>query len=183
MKKLFLTMCFLLGACAPSALQTPTPLPSEPTFLSPETTLASPSSLTLDANAAEARDVMLRYFTALNTGDYAGAGALYGGSYETLTTWNPDVSPTDLTTLWEHACERNGLQCLEVLEVVSEEQVSANVMKFRLHFRNPDGTLFVLGPCCGENATDMPPVTDFECDVARNSSGEFKVLCLPPYVP
>lgn len=178
-----MVLFLLLSGCAPSATQTATSLPGEPTFLAPGTTLASPSAPTLDANAAEARDVMLRYFTSLNTGDYATAASLFGGSYETLTTWNPDVSPTDLTTLWERACEQNGLQCLEVLEVVSQEQISANVMKFMLHFRNPDGTLFVLGPCCGETATTMPPVTDFECDVARDSSGEFKVMCLPPYVP
>jgi hypothetical protein len=126
---------------------------------------------------------MLRFFAALNTGDYTTAATLYGGDYVTLTTWNPDISPTDLTALWTRACIRNGLQCLPVLEVVDQTQVSANVMKFTLHFRNQDGTLFVLGPCCGEDATTMPPVSDFECDVARTSSGDFKVLCLPPYVP
>jgi hypothetical protein len=68
-------------------------------------------------------------------------------------------------------------------EVVSQQPLSANVLKFKVHFRNPDGTLFVLGPCCGASETEMPPVSEFECDVARTSSGEFKVLCLPPYVP
>jgi hypothetical protein len=126
---------------------------------------------------------MMRFFGALNTGDYATAASLYGGSYDTLATWNPDLPPADVTALWARACQQNGLQCLPVLEVVDQQQVSANVMKFALHFRNPDGTLFVLGPCCGENATTMPPVSEFECDVARTSSGEFRVMCLPPYVP
>jgi hypothetical protein len=137
----------------------------------------------LDANAAEARDILLRFFAALNGGDYATAVSLYGGSYETHTTWNPDLPATDLITLWQHACEQNGLRCLPVGEVVSQQPLSANVLKFKVHFRNPDGTLFVLGPCCGASETEMPPVSEFECDVARTSSGEFKVLCLPPYVP
>jgi hypothetical protein len=126
---------------------------------------------------------MLRFFTALNEGDYAAAGSLYGGSYETLTGWNPDVPASDVIALWQRACEQNGLQCLPVREVVSQEQVSANVLKFIVHFRNPDGSLFVLGPCCGEDETSMPPVSEFECNVARTSSGDFKAMCLPPYVP
>ena len=126
---------------------------------------------------------MLRYFVALHQGDYAAAAALYGGSYETQATWNPDLPATDLLGLWQRACEQNGLQCLAVREVVSEEQVSPNVLTFTLHFRNPDGSLFVLGPCCGENGTSMPPVSEFECDLARTSSGDFKAMCLPPYVP
>jgi hypothetical protein len=126
---------------------------------------------------------MLRFFSALDQGDYSTAISLYGGSYETLSTWNPDLPATDLTGLWQRACEQNGLQCLPVSEVIAEEQVSANVVRFTLHFRNPDGSMFVLGPCCGETETSMPPVQEFGCTVARTSSGDFKVMCLPPYVP
>jgi len=126
---------------------------------------------------------MLRFFAALNAGDYPTAISLYGGSYDTLTTWNPDLPAADRTALWQRACQQNGLQCLPVGEVVSQEQVSANVVRYDLHFRNPDGTLFVLGPCCGETETSMPPVSQFECTVARTSGGDFKVMCLPPYVP
>jgi hypothetical protein len=181
--KLIFLLCVFLAGCAFARGNGPTPLPAEPDFLAPGDALPSPSGPTLDANAAEARDVMLRFFTALNAGDYATAVSLYGGSYETHTTWNLDIPTTDLTALWQRACEQNGLQCLPVREVVSEEQISANVMKFIVHFRNPDSSLFVLGPCCGENETTMPPVSKFECNVARTSSGDFKVLCLPPYVP
>lgn len=179
----YVVLCLFLAACATGGTSTVPPLPSQPTYLTPGSTLPRPSAPTLDANAAEARDVMLRFFAALNSADYATAASLYGGTYETLVTWNPDVSPTDRVALWKRACEQNGLQCLTVLNVASQEQVSANVMKFVLHFRNSDGTLFVLGPCCGENATTMPPVSEFECSVARTSSGDFKVNCLPPYVP
>jgi hypothetical protein len=177
-----LLLCAFLTACGTGAGKTPSTAP-EPTFLEPGSALLSPSAPTLDATAAEAREVMLQFFAALNASDYATGASLFGGSYETLQAWNPEVNPTDRQTLWQHGCERNGLQCLQVLQVVGEHQVSANVMKFSLQFRNTDGSLFVLGPCCGETETTMPPINTFECDVARTSSGEFKALCLPPYVP
>jgi len=182
-KSLFLIICVFLAGCRSPAGASPTQFPAEPDFLSPGDALRSPSAPTLDANAAEARNVLLRFFTALNSGDYGTAASVYGGSYETLIAWNPDLPATDLIALWQRACEQNGLQCLPVHEVVGEQALSANVLKFTVHFRNPDGSLFVLGPCCGENETTMPPVSEFECNVARTSSGDFKVLCLPPYVP
>jgi hypothetical protein len=46
-----------------------------------------------------------------------------------------------------------------------------------------DGSLFVLGPCCGANETEMPPVSQFEYKVTRDASGQFVVMDLPPYVP
>ena len=184
MRKLLIPIvCVFLAGCVSPATASPTQFPAEPDFLSPGDALPSPSGPTLEANAAEARDVLLRFFAALSSGDYATAVSLYGGSYETHTTWNPDLPSTELIALWRRACEQNGLQCLPVGEVVSEQPLSANVLKFKVQFRNPDGSLFVLSPCCGESETTMPPVSEFECDVARTSTGEFKVLCLPPYVP
>lgn len=176
-------ICLFLGACTSGGKSSSTPLPPGPTFLAPGTELASPSGPTLDANAAEARGIMMSFFAALNAGDYQKASELYGGSYETLTAWNPDIQPANQVALWKRACQQNGLQCLPVGEVVGSAQVSANVLKFTVRFRNPDGTLFVLGPCCGETQTSMPPISEFECDVARTSGGDFKVMCLPPYVP
>jgi hypothetical protein len=177
-------LALLLAACSPAAQRGDVSThPVEPTYLAPGTELASPSVPTLDANAAEAREVMMRFFSALNARDYQSASELYGGSYETLISWNPDVQPTDKISLWKRACEQNGLQCLPVSEVVNSIQVSANVMEFTIHFRNPDGSLFILGPCCGENETSMPPVSEFICSVARTSDGDLKVMCLPPYVP
>jgi hypothetical protein len=184
MRRLFPILALILAACSPATQKgSISPLPLGPTYLAPGTALASPSAPTLDANAAEAREIMMRFFSALNAGDYQMASELYGGSYEALISWNPDVQPSDKTALWRRACQQNGLQCLPVSEVVDANQVSANVMEFTIHFRNPDGSLFVLGPCCGENETTMPPVNEFKCSVARTSDGDLKVMCLPPYVP
>jgi hypothetical protein len=52
-----------------------------------------------------------------------------------------------------------------------------------VEFSLPDGTLFVLGPCCGATETEMPPVSSFAFRVQRQPDGAYAVLDLPPYVP
>ncbi len=54
---------------------------------------------------------------------------------------------------------------------------------FQVEFSNLDGSLFVLGPCCGANETEMPPVSQFEYTVSRNADHRFVVMNTPPYVP
>jgi len=43
--------------------------------------------------------------------------------------------------------------------------------------------VFFLGPCCGEDETTMPPISEFSIHVVQNLTGGFKILDLPPYVP
>jgi hypothetical protein len=74
------------------------------------------------------------------------------------------------------------LQCLEVRSAKFEQQVGDSYI-FQVEFSNADGSLFVLGPCCGSNATEMPPVSQFEYTVMRNPDGKFVVMNMPPYVP
>lgn len=38
---------------------------------------------------------------------------------------------------------------------------------FTVEFANPDGSLFVLGPCCGSTMTDVPPQSRFDFLVMR----------------
>jgi len=33
---------------------------------------------------------------------------------------------------------------------------------FQVKFNNPDGSLFILGPCCGASETGMPPVSQLK---------------------
>ena len=58
-----------------------------------------------------------------------------------------------------------------------------SIFTFTVTFRNRDGSTFVLGPCCGADATEMPPVSEFEYHVELTNSGDFRVLDLPVYVP
>jgi hypothetical protein len=59
----------------------------------------------------------------------------------------------------------------------------ADTYVFDVEFNNPDGSLFVRGPCCGATETEMPPESQFEYTVTKNAEGKFVVLNTPPYVP
>jgi len=164
MKRLVGLMCvfILLISCAPQIQSlAPTSLPS---------------------TASEAQKTLIKFFDLLNTKQYTEADSFYGGSYEQLRIFHPDADVFDHATLWSNACEVSGLQCLKVRTATLENQ-QGDTYAFQVEFNNPDSSLFVLGPCCGANETDMPPVSQFEYRVARNDDGKFLVMEIPPYVP
>ena len=145
-------------------------------------TLTGPAPTSLPSTASEAQQVLIEFFALLNAEQYAEADALYGGSYEGLQTNNPDIDPSDHAALWAKGCKQNGLQCLEVRSTTFQKLVGDSYV-FQVEFSNPDGSLFVLGPCCGANETEMPPVSQFEFTVSRNADHKFLVMNTPPYVP
>lgn len=151
----------LLAGCAPQATPAPTSLP--PTD-------------------SEAQEVLIRFFELLNAKQYAEADLLYGGEYEQLQVFNPEADSADHAALWSWACENAGLQCLKV-RAAALKNLQGDTYIFQVEFTNTDGSLFVLGPCCGADETEMPPVSQFEYRVTRDNDGKFKVMDLPPYVP
>jgi len=161
---IFLSIILLIS-CAPRPLATTEPTPTS-----------------LPSTASEAQEVLITFFQLMNSKNYAVGDVLYGGNYETMQSWNPDVDPSDHVTLWSKACEQNGLQCL-LARTVTLKELQGDTFVFQVEFSNPDGSLFVLGPCCGANENEMPPVSKFEYQVIRNSNGKFVVMDLPPYVP
>ena len=161
---ILLSIIFLIS-CAPQPVATAAPTPT-----------STPSTV------SEAQEVLITFFQLMNSKNYAAGDALYGGSYETMQNWNPDIDPSDHLTLWHKACEQNGLQCL-LARTVTFKELQGDTYVFQVEFSNPNGSLFVLGPCCGANETEMPPVSQFEYKVTRNSNGKFVVLDMPPYVP
>jgi hypothetical protein len=126
--------------------------------------------------------VLVNFVTRLHTKDYAEAVPLYGGEYEQLQVFNTEIDPNDKLALWTWVCDNQLLQCLEVRSVTFKEQVGDSYI-FQVEFNNADGSLFVLGACCGANETEMPPVSQFEFSVARTADGKFVVMNTPPYVP
>ncbi|HEX6269694.1 MAG TPA: hypothetical protein VFZ43_05635, partial [Anaerolineales bacterium] len=133
-------------------------------------------------DADEARDTLFSFLMLLNTGKYDEAVSLYGGEYEALQVFNPEIEPEDHVALWAWACENQLLQCLQVRSATLQHQ-EGDTYVFQVEFSNPDGSLFILGPCCGADETEMPPVSQFEYKVARTAEGRFVVMELPPYVP
>jgi len=145
-------------------------------------TLTGPAPTSLPSTASEAHEVLVNFLTLIHTKNYADAAPLYGGEYEQLQVFNPEIDPNDRVALWAWACDNQLLQCLEVRSTTFQKLVGDSYV-FQVEFNNPDGSLFVLGPCCGANETEMPPVSQFEFTVARNSEHKFVVMNTPPYVP
>ena len=152
----------------------------QPEPIQPTATVPAPTSL--PSTAKEVQDALVNFLTQLHTKNYAEAVPLYGGEYEQLYVFNPEIDPNDKVALWTWACDNQLLQCLEVRSTIFKELVGDSY-SFQVEFNNPDGSLFVLGPCCGANETETPPVSQFEFTVSRNSEGKFLVVNMPPYVP
>lgn len=131
----------------------------------------------------KAHNALTTFFELLNQREYEKAAALYGGDYQGLRDSNPLIDPLDYPALLKNGCEINGLQCLRVKLIVDEQAISLAEYHFTVEFLNQDDSLFVRGPCCGGNATDFPPESQFAYTVIRNCAGEFLVLELPVYVP
>ncbi len=164
MKRAITWLCFLIlfTSCAPKAVTlAPTSLPS---------------------TVSEAQEALIKFFDLLNSKQYADADVLYGGDYEQLKIFSSDTNPADHTKLWADACQLAGLQCLKVRSAIFKN-LQGDTYTFQVEFSNPDGSLFVLGPCCGSSATDMSPVSQYEYYLTRNTNGKFVVMELPPYVP
>lgn len=130
----------------------------------------------------EAHRVLGEYLGALANGDYERGDALYGGSFEplwALTIFRLD--PSDRLAIWRSICGGGFLQCLPVRDIALQEATST-AFHYKVSFSNRDGSLFVVGPCCGGNATEHPPVSLFEYEVIQ-SGDNMLVVGLPPYVP
>ncbi|HSJ86899.1 MAG TPA: hypothetical protein VK909_06785 [Anaerolineales bacterium] len=141
-----------------------------------------PAETSLPSTASEANNTLINFLTLLHTKNYTDAVPLFGGDYEQLQVFNPDIDANDHLALWTWACDHQLLQCLEVRSTTFKQQVGDSYI-FQVEFNNPDGSRFVLGPCCGANETEMPPVSQFEFTVIRNADGKFQVMNMPPYVP
>lgn len=136
------------------------------------------------ADLDRAQSALTGFFSLLSQGEYAEAVELHAQDvefYEAARQNNPGVAPNDRAALMEAACTFQ-LRCLEILRVVSGRQLSETEFAFVVEFTNPDGSLFVLGPCCGADETEMPPVSQFEYRVEK-VGGEFLVLDSPIFVP
>ena len=126
--------------------------------------------------------MLVDFLTLLHTRHYVDAVSLYGGEYEQLQVFNTEIDRNDHVALWSWACDHQLLQCLEVRSATFKE-LRGDLYIIQVEFNNPDGSLFILGPCCGAEETEMPPVSQFEFTVSRNTDRRFVMMNMPPYVP
>jgi len=76
----------------------------------------------------------------------------------------------------------NGLKCLTVRSATFTEVNDVGEFVFIVEFNAPDGSLFKLGACCGEEPSTQLQ-SQFEYRVAEGEDGHFRVLDVPIYVP
>jgi hypothetical protein len=129
-----------------------------------------------------ALNVLVDFLASLHGGNYDKAAQLYGGIYETMIDQNPSIDPTDHIALLRNACMINGTQCLQVKSAGLDKKGSNTEFVFKVDFLNADGTLFVLGPCCGGSETDFPPKSVFYFTVVKIKD-KYIVMDMPPYMP
>jgi len=130
----------------------------------------------------QAHQALRVFFERLAQGEYEAAAAQYAGSYETLVSFNPGLDPDDHVALWQSGCQVNGLQCLTVRTATFNVMAGPGLYIFTVEFNAHDGSLFVLGACCGEDPT-TPSQSQFEYRVVEGEDGQFLVLDMPVYVP
>ena len=140
------------------------------------------SCATSTGNMNQAHQVLQDYFEHLAQGEYDAAAAQYAGSYETLVSFNPDLDPDDYVALWQSGCQLNGLKCLTIRSATFTKVNEAGEFVYIVEFNAPDGSLFVLGACCGEEPV-TPSQSQFEYRVVESEDGEYRVLDIPVYVP
>lgn len=169
-----LVFILLLSSCLPGQ-KNPS---SQEGGVAPNEASLDPPSLEVQAQTA-----LTDFYDALTQGRYEQAALLYGGSYEELEYFNPTIDPDNKADLTRAACELNGFVCLSAYEISLVHAGEPPSFKYEVSFANPDGSLFVLGPCCGASEEDMPPVSVFSVEVTCNQDGICQVLNFPPYVP
>jgi hypothetical protein len=131
----------------------------------------------------EAYKVLEAYLAAFASGDFAEAAQLYGGPFEQLWDNNPNLSPDDPTALFQAYCTINGGVCnLRIKNIVHQHQLNADTFRFTVELENPDGTLFVRGPCCGGDPAEFPPQTQFDFHLVSQGD-QFLVTDLPVLFP
>ena len=133
--------------------------------------------------AARAQEALVTFFDKLAAGRYGEAVTYYGGGYEMLREWNPNITSNDYPTLWRNGCSINGLNCLATRSVTAGGITSNEEYLFSVDFSTREGERFVLGPCCGVTETEQPPRTFFDIRVVRVEDGRYRVIDLPPYMP
>lgn len=126
------------------------------------------------------REALVSYFDLLNKKQYSDAIKYHGSGYDYLKDWNPGLKSGDYESLIKNGCEVNGLQCLKIKKILSQQKISETDFKFIVQFENNDGTIFVEE--INENENRSSTKTDFEY-IVRKINNRFLVITQPVYLP
>lgn len=130
----------------------------------------------------QAHLTLMNFFKKLSEGNYGEAAQLYGGSYEMLSQFNPDIHPEDHPAFWKRGCQINGLQCLPIRTAIFNRIAGAGEYVFTVEFNDLDGNLFVLESCCGD-ISNASRRSQFEYIVVDIGDMQYRVIDMPVYMP
>jgi hypothetical protein len=126
---------------------------------------------------------LTEFYNLLSQGKYDRAAELFGGSYEVLQGYNPEIDSSNGAALLEAGCKTNGFMCLPILDMRLFQINDQREFIYEVTFKNPDGSAFELGPCCGANEEMIPVISLFTIHVFCELQDVCHVMDLPPYAP
>lgn len=92
-----------------------------------------PSNAELSPDNPE--DALKMYFNeALINKNFKMMVDLYGGDYNMLYIYNPDIEPNDRTSLMERYCTTNGGNIVRLNEILDTKKIDENEYKFTVSF-------------------------------------------------
>jgi hypothetical protein len=136
-----------------------------------------------ESRMESAQQALIAFFSYLHAGEYGQAAELYRGEYDIMHHHNPEIDPDDLAALFRNACTINGAQCLEIRHATLLDKPSTAEFRFAVQFVNEDGSLFTLGPCCGDTDLNAHRQDEFLYTVRLECTGRYLVMEMPVYVP
>jgi hypothetical protein len=140
-----------------------------------------PTTVSHEKDLESARNALVTFFEDLRDKKYtAAAEKISPSTYDFLAGLNSDI--TQAEDLLKFGCEESELlHCSVIKEIATEEALSSTEFLFNVVFTNPDGSLFALGPCCGEEEGESQ--THFDYHVTKIGADQFLILEAPVYHP
>jgi hypothetical protein len=129
-----------------------------------------------------AQHTLINFFNNLNEWKFTEALKYFTINKETrenLDIYNPDGEIKHINII-ENYCQAT-LTCLPVI-IVWTTKIDDNEYRYQVQFQKQDGSIFILGPCCGATEEEMPTKDTFEYTV-KKINGTFKVITPPLYIP
>lgn len=113
-----------------------------------------PLADTMQPDERNARDSLAQFINLLSTGQYANAAAFYGGDYQILRDYNPDITGDPISNpsvqdqaavqaqLLERGCTVNGFLCLPQRRIVGATRSDTNTFIVEVELNNRDGSQY-----------------------------------------
>jgi hypothetical protein len=143
--------------------------------------------ITKDLGPVTAENILVSFFNYVNNNDYENAVTLLSLSssdWESMGGYASGNSPENFLSnkesILKQYCE--AIQTCLKAKPIKVVMLSDTEYRITTQFINQDGSIFVLGPCCGATEETMPSRQEFEYTVMK-IDGEYKVANPPQYRP